>query len=898
MQEQKNEENREAAFGAEGGGLSQTEADRRCEEEGRNALASPPAKSYLQMFAEQLNDPLILILFAAAGVSVLLKEYADAFIILSIIALNAAVGVIQEGKAQKALLALKDMACPMAVVRRDGIIQKLPAENLVKGDHVLLEAGSRVPADLRLLKTISLRADESALTGEAEPVEKDARFHSEEELPLGDRRDMAFMSTNIVYGRGEGVVTATGMDTQIGRIAGLISEEKQEKTPLQKRLADLGKILSAAAIAVCILLFLIAVIRKADIFSMLLTAISLAVAAVPEGLPAIVTIVLALGVLKMAKVNTIVKHLPAVETLGAVDVVCSDKTGTLTRNEMRVVSCFADGEEQSVAQLAKSGKEIFIRGFLLCCDAAGTGAGMIGDPTECALIRMGEECGVLKDELTAEWERIDELPFDAGRRRMSTKNRSRSGECVSYTKGAADVILELCSNILEKGRIRPMTEEDKRQIDRACTGMAQKALRVLALAMDRNGAMNEKNLTFVGLAGMMDPPREEAAKAVRIFARAGVRTVMITGDHVDTAYAVAQKTGIAKWRRECMTGEELDRLEDRELRQRVGNIRVFARVSPEHKVRIVKAYKALGKTVAMTGDGVNDAPSLQAADVGVAMGKSGTDVAKNAADLILTDDNFATIEKAIGEGRGIYENIRKSVLFLLSSNFGEIIAMFTAVAAGFAVPLKASHILWVNLLTDSLPALALGVDTNDRKELMLRRPQKRDKGLLADGGWLLTLFYGGLIAFVTLAAFLTLPYGYICANGMKVSIHNLKLVLEMNDILVRSQTYAFTVLGISELFHAVGMRNTERSVFSNGLFTNLTMTAAFAAGILLQLAVTQIGLLEQMFGTVKLSAGEWARLLFLSSMPLLAHEIMVVLQMLPLPAFLRTERRTELSGNP
>lgn len=857
-------------------GLTEEEALRRLKEQGANELAQPPARTLPMMFAEQLNDPLIFILFAAAAVSMLLQEYGDSFIILSIIALNAAVGMVQEGKAQKALDALKKLSSPTALVKRDGIWKEIQASQLVRGDVVLLETGCQIPADIRLTSAAGLKTEESALTGESVPAQKEAGFIAGEKTVLGDKKNMVHMSTSVVYGRGEGIVTATGMDTEIGRIAGLINNTRQEDTPLQKKMGELGKYLSVGAVLLCVLLFLIAILQKRNILQMLLTAISLAVAAVPEGLPAVVTIVMALSVSKMVKVNTIVRRLPAVETLGAVSVVCSDKTGTLTQNKMHVVSCYTNGQQLTVSQLKTNQNRYFLEGFTLCNDAMISGGEAIGDPTETALVEMGAACGISKRELEAKRKRVDEIPFDSERKMMTTLHRD-NGQMISYTKGSCDVILKRCTGIIKEGQRREMTEQDRRQIMRAMETMSMQALRVLALAFVQGAARaQERDLTFIGLAGMMDPPRAEAAEAVAVFCKAGVKTVMITGDYVDTALSIAKKLGIASERNECMTGEELDRISDSQLQKRVGGLRVFARVSPQHKVRIVQAIKAGGSVVAMTGDGVNDAPSLKAADIGIAMGKNGTDVAKNASDMVLADDNFATIEKAIEEGRGIYANIRKSVLFLLSSNFGEIITMFLAVIAGLASPLKASHILWVNLLTDSLPALALGVDENDKKQLMHKPPRSPKESLFADGGLFCTIFYGVLIALITLTAFLTIPYGWLSARHLEINLDNLRTVLAAEGVLVRSQTYAFTVLGISELFHAVGMRNVEKSVFTNKPLSNPLMLGAFVLGLILQVAVTEVPVLVELFETAKLSLEEWRSLILLSAFPVLAHEILLV----------------------
>ena len=820
---------------------------------------------------------------AAAVISLLLHEISDAAIIAVVVCMNAVVGMIQEGKAQKALDSLKKLTSPRAYCIRDGKEREIAASQLVPGDIVCLEAGCQIPADLRLTRTSGLKVEESALTGESVPVEKNAGYlaPSDRETALGDRQNMAYMSTIVTNGRGEGLVTAIGMNTQIGKIAAMIDGSPQELTPLQKRLGELGTLLSILSLFLCGALFLIALIQKRDIVEMLITAISLAVAAVPEGLPAVVTICLAMSVTKMVRVHTIVRKLPAVETLGAVSVVCSDKTGTLTQNRMTVEKCFLNQRFLDAGELAAGsagkapggGYEEFLRGLTLCNDATLEGEERFGDPTELALLDLAAGCGIRRQALEKKLPRTAELPFDSNRKMMSTFHRNGS-ESVTYTKGAPDEILKKCTRILLYGKEAPLQDVQVRQILSAVEKMSGQALRTLAVAMRRGGNRpEEENLTFIGMVGMKDPPRPEAAEAVERFRRAGVTTVMITGDHVDTAYAIAAQLGIVKRREQCMTETRLRRLPDKEFLRALEDVRVFARVSPQSKVRIVKGFKAKGKIVAMTGDGVNDAPSLKAADLGIAMGESGTDVAKQASEIILTDDNFATIEKAIEEGRGVYENIKKSVIFLLSSNLGEIMTMFTAVLMGLASPLKSSHILWINLITDSLPALALGADDNDADSLMKKPPRDPKESLFADGGLARTCFYGLLIAGISLTAFFTIPYGIMRERGIAFSPSAFAVILQNEAVLSRAQTYAFTVLGMSQLFHAIGMRDVEKSVFRMNHLRNRLMLLALAAGFLLQIAVTEIPFLTAAFGTAHLSLREWLRLLILAAFPLLAHEL-------------------------
>ena len=965
-------------LGSDGGrGLGQREAGERLRREGRNEMKAPRKKTVVESFLEQLNDPLIYVLIVAAAVSVMLKEVSDAVIIGVVVVLNAAVGMLQEGKARKALESLKKLTSPKAMVIREGRRAEIPAAELVRGDLVCLEAGCQVPADMRLIRSSNLKIEESALTGESLPMEKDAAFIGERgtQLPLGDRRNMAYMSTIVTYGRGEGLVTATGMNTELGQIATMITETKEEMTPLQKRLGELGKVLSLLSLLLCAGLFAIAVLQRRNVPEMLITAISLAVAAVPEGLPAVVTICLALSVTRMVRVNTIVRRLPSVETLGSVSVVCSDKTGTLTQNKMKVEKCWIGGSIRRAEECSPSLCPDFFMGMVLCNDAVWEADSRTGDPTELALLDLAQEMGIQKSGLEVRMPRQDELSFDSDRKMMSTLHRrdqetaalaaagalsgrgrgwkvsggregnaraaafgDRSGEggshlarregnrnpdaepaelraaeivgrtgfaasagfrdglksapelslngMVSYTKGAPDEVLKRCTRIYTRTGIQRLGQQQMARLREAVEELSGEALRTLAVAMGSvnpaaggaggHGGISEENLVFLGIVGMRDPARPEAARAVEDFKRAGVKTVMITGDHVDTAYAIGRKLGIAQRFDQCMTGEELGSLGDAELAERIEDIHVFARVSPAQKVRIVEGFRQRGEIVAMTGDGVNDAPSLKKADIGIAMGMSGTDVARQASDMILTDDNFATIRRAIEEGRGVYENIRKSVIFLLSSNLGEIITMFLAVTAGFPSPLKSSHILWINLITDSLPALALGVDKNDGDSLMGQPPRKAKESLFARGGLACTCFYGILIAAVSLTAFLMLPCALLKVNGLAVSFGNISQMLQNDSVLAKAQTYAFTVLGMSQLYHAVGMRDIHRSFFRMKHLENKLMIGACAVGFLLQFAVTEVPFLIQAFGTFPLSGREWLRLSVLAAAPLFAHEVMVL----------------------
>ena len=842
-------------------GLTEQEARRRLARDGYNQMQEKKPKSPLVTFVEQLKDPLIYILVVAAVISTMLGEISDAVIIVVVVLVNATVGMIQEGRAEKALEALKQLTIPQAVVIRDGIQKLIPAKELVEGDLVCLEAGAQVPADLQLIESSHMKVEEAALTGESLPVEKDATRSSHK----GEHYNKAFMSTYVTQGRGMGIVTATGMRTELGRIAALIEDAGQEATPLQKRMGELGRLLSILSIGLCVGLFFIAVLQHRDVPEMLITAISLAVAVVPEGLPAVVTVTMALSVAKMVKVNTIVRRMPSVETLGAVTVVCSDKTGTLTQNCMTVERVCL--EDDSLMQE-------FLKGMVLCNDAHIQKDNRVGDPTELALLQLALDHDMDGELLRRQNARTGELPFDSGRKMMTTMHASG----VSYTKGAPDEVLKCCTRIQGRGGVVPLTESKRTQLLQQVSAMSGEALRTLALAKG-DGRSREQNLIWLGMLGMMDPIRPEAAEAVKSFRRAGVSTVMITGDHVDTAYAVGKKLGIVERKEQCLTGRAMGELTKEELEKQLAHTRVFARVTPSQKVEIVKGLKANGEVVAMMGDGVNDAPSLKNADIGIAMGKCGTDVAKQAADIILTDDNFATVEKAIAEGRGIYENIRKTVIFLLSSNLGEMLTMFVAVLMGLASPLKSGHILWINLITDSLPALALSMDKNDPKRQMECMPRRPGESLFARGGLLCTCFYGALITIIGLVAFLLIPLVILQYNELPFSIENIQNCLAQERILARSQTYAFTVLGMCQLFHAVGMRDTHRPALGSHFMSNPLMVVSVVLGFAMQVLVTEIPFFIEVFGTSHLSLQEWGLLTLLAAVPLLAHECIALLFM-------------------
>ena len=837
-------------------GLSSSEAAKRLEQYGPNKLNEAKKKSLVKRFFEQLADPMIIILLAAALISAITSVYnhefpSDVIIILSVVIINAVLGVFQESKAEKAIEALQKMSAQHAKVIRDGKVVNIKSEELVIGDVVLLDTGDAVPCDMRLFECASLKIEEAALTGESVPVTKYMNLLSlkkdEKTIPLGDRKNMAYMGSSVSYGRGKGVVCFTGMDTEMGKIASSLESAEDGETPLQKKLSSLSKVLTVIVLAVCAFIFVFGMLRQyfsgnpvngQFFLHTFMLAVSLAVAAIPEGLVAVVTIVLSMGVTNMSKKNAIIRKLSAVETLGCASVICSDKTGTLTQNKMTVTEMFG------------ADKNTLVQGMALCTDAEINEEGSVGDPTEVALVNAALDKGFNKNDLLSVHPRVAEAPFDSIRKMMTTVHKYDS-EFISYTKGAPDVLLSRCSQILTENGIRAITEDDKIQIREANKSMADKALRVLALGMRKFNTMPEdtseqgleKDLIFIGLSGMIDPVRPEVKDAIKICKEAGIRPIMITGDHIDTAIAIAAELGIIKDKDEAITGAMLSELSDEEFDKVVEKYSVYARVQPEHKTRIVSAWIKQNHVTAMTGDGVNDAPSIKTADIGIGMGITGTDVTKNVADMVLSDDNFATIVTAVDEGRRIYANIRKAIQFLLSSNLAEVIAIFIANLFALTI-LEPAHLLWINLITDCFPALALGGEKRER-DIMKRPPRSSSDGIFADGMGIDTFYQGALIALLTLLA-------YFVGHRIESGLWEIK---QSHDGI----TMAFLTLSMCEIFHSMNMRSRRDSIFTllKDKNHNKLLLIAALASLVLTTAVIYIPFLSNAFGFTHISATEY-----------------------------------------
>ena len=840
-------------------GLSPEQVEELRKTYGYNELEGKEKPSFLSRLLDQFKDFMIIILLIAAAVSFALGEKTDAIIIVTIVIVNAIVGIVQENKAEESLEALKKMSAPNAKVLRSGKTKIIDARELVPGDIILLEAGDLIPADGRLLETANLKVEESALTGESTSVDKDSDFLPPDSL-LADRTNMIFSSSMISYGRARAVIVGTGMNTEVGKIASMIMDTEAESTPLQKSIGQLGKILGVACLGICAFIFAVGLYQGREPFDMFLIAVSLAVAAIPEGLPAVVTVVLAIGVQRLVKQHAIVRKLPAVETLGSASIICSDKTGTLTQNKMTVVEVF--NGENSTEDIANLDNENLLRFALLCTDAEiqideDGSRKELGDPTELALVVAAEQAKFEKYAEENRTPRVAEVPFDSERKLMTTVHRLRGDAYRIITKGAPDALAKVCTRYHGE----TITPEFQSQILKANEKMAEKALRVLAVATkivtelpkEATSENYEQDLEFVGLLGMIDPPRPEVRDAVAVCRVAGIRPIMITGDHPLTAMAIAKDLGIYEENDGVLTGSELSELSQEYLEENIENYSVYARVAPEDKVRIVTAWQKRDKIVAMTGDGVNDAPALKKADIGCAMGITGTDVSKEAADMILTDDNFATIVAAIQEGRSIYDNIRKSIQFLLSSNFGEIVVFFVAILMNWDSPLLPIHILWINLVTDSFPALALGVEPTE-KGIMNRKPRDAKKSLFADGVGTAIIRQGVLIGAVTLIAF-WLSGDH--SDGGSIAL---------------GQTMAFATLGLSELFLAWGIRS-HHTINQIGWFTNPWMWRAFILALVLQLSVLLIEPLQEIFSLTHLNMEQWLWVLGLSLLPTLILEV-------------------------
>lgn len=859
-------------------GLAEKDVEKRKIEFGLNKLEEKKKENIFIKFIKQFNDFMIIILIIASIVSAVVSkmqgenDYIDSIIIIAIVILNAIMGLVQEERAEKSIESLKKLTPKMAKVLRDGKVKEINAEELVPGDVIELEDGKYVPADCRIVECYNLKIEESSLTGETVPVDKKTEIINDKNITIADINNMAFMTTVVVHGHGKAIVTETGMDTKIGQIANMIIKEESPETPIQKKLSEVGKILGLVCLGICLVIFIIGLIKRIEPIEMFMTSVGLAVAAIPEGLPAIVTIMLSIGVTKMAKKNSIIRKLPAVETLGGSSVICSDKTGTLTQNKMTVVKTYSDN------------KKILLELGCMCTDCIIQEENGVkvatGEATELAIVNYALEEKINKVDLYRKMPRIDDIPFDSNTKMMTTIHRiekkfskynvndknyisgqqqineineQESVKQYRYiTKGAPEVLIDKCTKILKNGNIQPITNMQRNKIRQENLKMANDALRVLAVAYKdtKDGKEKINDLIFVGLIGMIDPPREGVKEAVECCKNAGIKTVMITGDQLATAKAIANELGILKNENEAITGKELDLISDSNLEKNISNYSVFARVTPEHKVRIVKAWQKTGAVVAMTGDGVNDSPALKNADIGIAMGKSGTDVAKNAADMILVDDNFVTIVEAVRQGRIIYDNIKKAIHFLLATNIGEIVTIFIGLILGLDSPLLAIQLLWINLVTDSLPAIALGLE-KEEKEIMERKPRNSKKSIFSEGLWYRIVTEGIMIGSLTLFAF---------------SLGNKYYGVEVG------RTMAFVSLGLLELVHSFNIKS-EESIFKTGIFENKYLIGSFFAGTLLQIIVVIIPYLANIFKLVSLNKTQWLYTIGISFLPIIIIEL-------------------------
>ncbi|MEG0289207.1 MAG: cation-translocating P-type ATPase [Carnobacterium sp.] len=833
-------------------GLTSQEAEKRIAEYGPNQLDEGKTKSLLMKFLDQFKDFMIIVLLVAAVVSGVFGDISDAVIILVVVILNAVLGVVQEAKAEEAINALREMSSPEAKVRRDGTVVSLKSDQLVPGDIVLLEAGNIVPADLRLIEIASLQIEEAGLTGESVPVDKELTILEDVKAGIGDRTNMAFMNSNVTYGRGEGIVVGTGMSTEVGHIAEMLASTEETMTPLQNNLNRLGKYLTVAILVIAVVMFVVGMLNGREWLDMLLTSISLAVAAIPEGLPAIVTIILALGTQKMAKRKALVRKLPAVETLGSTDIICSDKTGTLTMNKMTVEKMYFNGQIQDNEEPIDMQTPV-LRSMVYANDTQISGDGtLIGDPTETALIQFALNKGVDVVAALKKEPRVAEVPFDSERKLMSTVHKQEDGKFLIAAKGAPDELLKRCTKIDRNGTIEPLDEETKQAILDMNHDLATQALRVLSMAYkvvdnmptDISSAGLEQELVYAGMTGMIDPEREEAKDAVRVAREAGIRPIMITGDHRDTAEAIAKRLGILEEQQKdgVITGAELDEISDADFATRVKDYSVYARVSPQHKVRIVKAWQKAGKIVAMTGDGVNDAPALKTADIGIGMGITGTEVSKGASDMVLADDNFSTIVVAVEEGRKVFSNIQKSIQYLLSANLGEVLTLFIATLLGWSI-LAPVHILWINLVTDTFPAIALGLEPAEADSM--KQPPRGKKATFFSNGVFGSIIYQGIIeGGITL-------FVYWWATHNPVHVGNNELI--HSDAL----TMAFVTLGLLQLFHAFNVKSVEKSLFTVGFFKNKMFNLAIlVSGALLAVVVLVPGL-NDAFKVSHLDLQQW-----------------------------------------